>query len=63
MATLERYLDRLKKLRVEFAVSAMENPGPLTEGNFGYLKGQADGLKRAEKLIDEVLTEVEKKEL
>ena len=57
MATLEKYLERLRKRRVEFAVSAVDNPGELTAANLGYLKGRGDGLKDAEKLVKEVLEE------
>lgn len=60
MATLEKYLDRLKKRRIEFAVQAVKSPGALTAANLGYIKGRGDGLEEAEKLVEEVLHEEEK---
>lgn len=57
MATLDKYLGRLRDLKIRFAVGALENPGELSASNMGYLKGRYDGLKEAEKLLNEVLNE------
>lgn len=52
MATLEQYLDKLKKHRVQYAVEILDKSPPSSD--FGYIKGYADGLKKAEMLIDEL---------
>jgi malonyl CoA-acyl carrier protein transacylase len=57
MATLEKYLGKLKDLRSAHAMAVVTNPGEITERNYAYAVGYSQGLLKAEKLLDEVLEE------
>lgn len=55
MATLEKYLTKLKTFKTEMALAAIESPSEITERNYAYATGFNAGLRQAEKLLDEVL--------
>ena len=57
MTPTNKYLDRLKALRLQYPVQALENPGSITGEIFGVHVGVMKGLKMAENLFNEVLEE------
>ena len=57
MATLDKYLGKLRDHRVQHAVAAIDTPAEVSEKNYAYVIGYNSGLKMAEKLLQEVLNE------
>lgn len=52
---LDRYLERLKKLKPDYAVEALSTPKGRDTFEYGKHCGFIDGLTRAEQLLQEVI--------
>ena len=57
----DRYLDRLVKAQVEHATSSLKSPKDRDAFEFGRVSGFYQGLKYAEQLVNDVLTEEDRK--
>jgi hypothetical protein len=57
MTSLEKYLEQLKALKLQHSVTAIENPGEISERNYAYACGFNSGLRKALELLDKVLQE------
>lgn len=60
MATLDKYLGKLRDHSMSHAVGVVRNPGEISERNYAYACGYQSGLRMAEKLLNEVLNEEKK---